>query len=1025
MATLEEIAQQFEDALTESTGTTIEPGTITPQGIRSSVSGKKKLSWPEIVEKINEGVAVRQDELLPDVPKGVSAQKFYRTATKSGLMPSGLNTFTSSPFGSFSKRMSLAQQASTESAAPAPAVESVTAPKSVIQTQREAVDEGGISPSDEATNYAEPIANPDFTLASIPGLLMSPISTGMKLASSENVYTTLDGYTPDQIDDMISRGILNDDQIAAFQQGITNMTNAGEPVDYRTGKAISLEEYDRIAAERDNNNILFTGINKLLTTAGFEAMEPGARKGFEEGYQEDGTYIDSAGRVSGGSTWAAFESLIETNLDRALEIIDEENRGVGGLFGVHPTLAAQARAADARRGYSRRVTSPSVRTSAPLILDTRKVADRGGGGGIDIGGPQPGDPDAPGEQDIDGGDDQGSDPGSEDMGTDGWLRDGGAVKMQDGGMAPQGAEADMSNLGMINEQAAQPQQGGAMSVKDDIPREADAGDYILPYETVLLVGLKDLNRYAKEAIDLAMENGVNLKGTDLDPSDDVPIKVSNYEYHIPKMLVPFFGGGKKYLDKIRKEGLDLRTRLEEEKQPSMQEQQPMAKAVPAPSPKQEVAAPQAPMMQQGGFVDDPQKKQMQTSAAVLEADASQQSPSAYNQMQALERTRRQAQQPPMVDPMGRVVQQGFAAPQGYADGDEVKQETMPPWASRALDPKTPVLRDEVTGDIKTVRTMSINYEGKEILFPMIRMKGKKLVELTKDEAVAEALNKKDYISFNTPAEATEWSKNFSQTVNDLRGVQQGFAAPQGYALGTEPGGLPMPEAGDEVYSDIPELPSPLPAGPDPFMQKRTEPMATPEPYSDEGIGGDDKTLGDIIGQPEKPMPTEEMAKAKQAMQTLQNLPDLALMAIVAIGEARNQDREGMQAVMHVMKNRLKYPKRFGKNINEVITKKHQFSALLPDLDDPETYKGPRYENFKTMMKVNYKDEVFQNAVKDADKIMKGELPDITKGSTHYYNFKTIKPPSWAKDMVENVKIKSHIFLGIGGMQNGGFVARAA
>ena len=43
MATLEEITQQFEDALGESTGTTIEPGTITPQGITSSVSGKKKL----------------------------------------------------------------------------------------------------------------------------------------------------------------------------------------------------------------------------------------------------------------------------------------------------------------------------------------------------------------------------------------------------------------------------------------------------------------------------------------------------------------------------------------------------------------------------------------------------------------------------------------------------------------------------------------------------------------------------------------------------------------------------------------------------------------------------------------------------------------------------------------------------------------------------------------------------------------------------------------------------------------------
>ena len=904
MATLEEIAEQFEEALGESTGTTIEPGTITPQGVTSSVSGKKKLSWPEIVEKINEGVGVRQDELLPDVPKGVSAQKFYRTATKSGLMPSGINTFTSSPFGSFRKRMSLAQQASTETAAPA--VESVAAPKSVVQTQQDYFDSSGPSMGDEASIYAPPIANPDFTLSTIPALLMSPGATMLSLAQSENVYTTLDGYSADQIGDMISRGILNDDQIAAFQQGITHMNNAGEPVDYRTGKVISIEEYDRIAVERDNNNIVFKAINKLLKAASFDAMEPGARNGFFEGYQLDGTYKDAAGRTSAMGTTADFQNLADTDPFAALNIIDV--RG-DGFFGI----------SQENKSYVDQVLNQTYGQKDSFDFGL----DQGGGGpdlsgakeaaaftteqeqqDIDIGG---------GSQDSDMDDSPGSGLSSEDIGMDdpgGFWKDGGVIKMQDGGMAPQGAEADMSNLGMINEQAAQPQQGGAMSVKDDIPREADAGDYILPYETVLLVGLKDLNRYAKEAIDLAMKNGVNLKGTDLDPTDDVPIKVSNYEYHIPKMLVPFFGGGKKYLDKIRQEGLDLRKRLEEEKQPSMQEQQPMAEAQPAPAPAQAAPAPQAPIMQQGGFVDDPQKKQMQTSAAVLEADASQQSPSAYNQMQALERTRRQAQQPPMVDPMGRVVQQGFAAPQGYADG-------------------------------------------------------------------------------------------------------------------TEPGGVPMPETGDEVYSDIPQSPPPLPEGPDPFMQKRTEPMATPEPYSDEGIGGDDKTLGDIIGQPEKPMPTEEMAKAKQAMQNLKNLPDLALMAIVAIGEARNQDREGMQAVMHVMKNRLKYPKRFGKNINEVITKKHQFSALLPDLDDPETYKGSRYENFKTMMKVNYKDKLFIQTLKDADKIMKGKLPDITKGSTHYYNFKTIKPPSWAKDMVENVKIKSHIFLGIGGMQNGGFVARAA
>ena len=75
-----------------------------------------------------------------------------------------------------------------------------------------------------------------------------------------------------------------------------------------------------------------------------------------------------------------------------------------------------------------------------------------------------------------------------------------------------------------------------------------------------------------------------------------------------KCLCRSLAVAKKYLDKIRQEGLDLRKRLEEEKQPSMQEQQPMAEAQPAPAPAQAAPAPQAPMMQQGGFVDDPQKK---------------------------------------------------------------------------------------------------------------------------------------------------------------------------------------------------------------------------------------------------------------------------------------------------------------------------------------------------------------------------------------------------------------------------------
>jgi len=241
--------------------------------------------------------------------------------------------------------------------------------------------------------------------------------------------------------------------------------------------------------------------------------------------------------------------------------------------------------------------------------------------------------------------------------------------------APPPMEGEGVDVGMINEaEAMPPQEGGEQSVADDIPQEADEGDYILPYETVLMHGLNQLNRYAKEAIKLAMENDVDLTGTNLDPTDDVPIRISNYEYRIPKGLVPFFGGGKKYLDKIRKEGLELRQRLEEEGGEGVAEQQqaeapvqeegfaPQApmEAMPAEAMPTEAmpaeAMPTAPMMQKGGFVLSKDKD-----AEILEQD----------KPESAESKRVQAQQPPMVTPDGKRTQQGLSAPMGYANGGDI------------------------------------------------------------------------------------------------------------------------------------------------------------------------------------------------------------------------------------------------------------------------------------------------------------------------------------------------------------------
>ena len=253
-------------------------------------------------------------------------------------------------------------------------------------------------------------------------------------------------------------------------------------------------------------------------------------------------------------------------------------------------------------------------------------------------------------------------------------------QMQEGFVAPAPMESADAGVGMINEaEAMPPQEGGEMSVADDIPQTADEGDFILPYESVLLHGLNQLNRYAKEAIELAMENDVDLTGTQLDPTDDVPIRISNYEYRIPKGLVPFFGGGKKYLDKLQKEGLELRTRLEEEGQEPVTAQQkeeaPIAEptmqegfaqeapAMPQEAMPQEAMPPQGasamPMMEKGGFVISKDKD-----AEILEQDKSD---------NTNEQKRAMAQQPAMVTPDGQTVKQGFSAPSGYANGGQIHQ----------------------------------------------------------------------------------------------------------------------------------------------------------------------------------------------------------------------------------------------------------------------------------------------------------------------------------------------------------------
>ena len=256
---------------------------------------------------------------------------------------------------------------------------------------------------------------------------------------------------------------------------------------------------------------------------------------------------------------------------------------------------------------------------------------------------------------------------------------------QEGFAAPPPIEGGGVDPALINEaEAMPPQEGGTQSIADDISVQANAEDYILPYESVLLVGLNQLNRYAKEAIKLAEENNVDLSASAINPEDDVPIRISNYEYVIPNGLVPFFAGGKNYLDKIRQEGMDFRKQQEEQNLPdaiSQQEaeapiqQDPMAGGFAGPPegamppPEGAMPPPEAmmagapeggmpPMMQKGGFVLSKDQD-----AAILEED----------KPATAETKRTQTQQPAMVTPEGKRIKQGLSAPMGYKHGGEIHQ----------------------------------------------------------------------------------------------------------------------------------------------------------------------------------------------------------------------------------------------------------------------------------------------------------------------------------------------------------------
>lgn len=126
------------------------------------------------------------------------------------------------------------------------------------------------------------------------------------------------------------------------------------------------------------------------------------------------------------------------------------------------------------------------------------------------------------------------------------------------------------------------------------------------------------------------------------------------------------------------------------------------------------------------------------------------------------------------------------------------------------------------------------------------------------------------------------------------------------------------------------------------------------------------------------------------------LKNIILSARVAWGEARNQGSEGIQAVLNVMTNRAN-DRRWPNSLGDVAVQRMQFSAY--NENDPNRAK---------LEAVTDANPIFAEAVEFAALAVRGSLPDVTGGATHYHT-RSIAPPYWAKGATVTARIGDHIF----------------
>lgn len=147
-----------------------------------------------------------------------------------------------------------------------------------------------------------------------------------------------------------------------------------------------------------------------------------------------------------------------------------------------------------------------------------------------------------------------------------------------------------------------------------------------------------------------------------------------------------------------------------------------------------------------------------------------------------------------------------------------------------------------------------------------------------------------------------------------------------------------------------------------------------------------------------PQLSEDLQKKLLAM------PAQEVIARTAYGESDCLGLKGMCATINTMQNRLKSGvKWWGKTLKDIALYKidapyHQYSVWNSD-----------NKRLPHILSVTDADDNYMLALTLADTALSGELADITKGATHYYNPDIVKTPSWARGRSSVFQLGSTMF----------------